>query len=171
MKIVATTLLPAVDRPNADRWNAARSRQNCDCLASRGQNIEIWEKWFFPPISARYYATFKPNLYICWSIPLRWIHETRLQELCFDILFYKDTLVVWLIPTSWCLVPLSNHYPVKLVFVFPFNLKKSVLSLENKWIVFITSLQAGRFSQAHIQDSYGSLSWLSPTVERRIEFE
>ena len=28
MKIVATTSLPAVDRPNADRWNAARSRQN-----------------------------------------------------------------------------------------------------------------------------------------------
>ena len=27
MKIVATTALPAVDRPNADRWNAARSRQ------------------------------------------------------------------------------------------------------------------------------------------------
>ena len=28
MKIVATTSLPAVDRPNADRWNTARSRQN-----------------------------------------------------------------------------------------------------------------------------------------------
>ena len=28
MKIVATTSLPAVDRPNADRWNDARSRQN-----------------------------------------------------------------------------------------------------------------------------------------------
>ena len=27
MKKVATTSLPAVDRPNADRWNAARSRQ------------------------------------------------------------------------------------------------------------------------------------------------
>ena len=27
MKIVATKSLPAVDRPNADRWNAARSRQ------------------------------------------------------------------------------------------------------------------------------------------------
>ena len=25
--LVATTSLPAVDRPNADRWNAARSRQ------------------------------------------------------------------------------------------------------------------------------------------------
>ena len=28
MEIVATTSLPAVDRPNADRWNAAHSRQN-----------------------------------------------------------------------------------------------------------------------------------------------
>ena len=28
MKIVATTSLPAVGRPNANRWNAARSRQN-----------------------------------------------------------------------------------------------------------------------------------------------
>ena len=27
-KEVATTSLPAVDRPNADRWNAARSCQN-----------------------------------------------------------------------------------------------------------------------------------------------
>jgi len=27
MKIVATTSLPAVDRPNADHWNTARSRQ------------------------------------------------------------------------------------------------------------------------------------------------
>ena len=27
MKIVATMSLPAVDRQNADRWNAARSRQ------------------------------------------------------------------------------------------------------------------------------------------------
>ena len=27
MKIVATTSLPAVNRPNVDRWNAARSRQ------------------------------------------------------------------------------------------------------------------------------------------------
>ena len=27
--LVATTSLPAVDRPNADRWNAARSRQHC----------------------------------------------------------------------------------------------------------------------------------------------
>ena len=27
MEIVATTSLPAVDRPNADSWNAARSCQ------------------------------------------------------------------------------------------------------------------------------------------------
>ena len=30
MKIVATTSLPAVDHPDADRWNAARSCQNRD---------------------------------------------------------------------------------------------------------------------------------------------
>ena len=44
--------------------------QNWSRLASRGQNIEIWEKWFFAPISAHNYATFKPNLYLCWSLPL-----------------------------------------------------------------------------------------------------
>ena len=32
MKIVATTSLPAVDRPNADHWNAARSRQYCNMI-------------------------------------------------------------------------------------------------------------------------------------------
>ena len=32
MKIVATTSLPAVDPPNADRWNAARSRQKLSGL-------------------------------------------------------------------------------------------------------------------------------------------
>ena len=37
MKIVATMSLPAVDRPNADRWNAARSRQNSwlACMLSK----------------------------------------------------------------------------------------------------------------------------------------
>ena len=36
MKIVATTSLPAVDRPNADRWNAARSRQK---YGEKGEKI------------------------------------------------------------------------------------------------------------------------------------
>ena len=35
MKIVATTSLPAVDRPNADRWNAAGSRQKNTSLAAK----------------------------------------------------------------------------------------------------------------------------------------
>ena len=35
MKIVATTSLLAVDRPNTDRWNAARSRQKWK-MAARG---------------------------------------------------------------------------------------------------------------------------------------
>ena len=32
--LVATTSLPAVDRPNADRWNAARSCQNIPIIGS-----------------------------------------------------------------------------------------------------------------------------------------
>ena len=45
--------------------------QNLYRLASRGQNIELWGKSFYLPISAHNYATFKPNLYLCWSPPLR----------------------------------------------------------------------------------------------------
>ena len=41
MKIVVTTLLPAIDHPNADRWNAVRSRQytltHCTQCTLRGQ--------------------------------------------------------------------------------------------------------------------------------------
>ena len=33
MKIVATTSLPAVDHPNADRWHAARSHQKTKSLS------------------------------------------------------------------------------------------------------------------------------------------
>ena len=36
MKIVATTLLPAVDRPNADPWNAERS-----CQLKRTDKIDM----------------------------------------------------------------------------------------------------------------------------------
>ena len=36
MKIVATMSLPAVDRPNADRWNAARSRHSKHFATSVG---------------------------------------------------------------------------------------------------------------------------------------
>ena len=39
MKIVATTSLPAVDRPNANRWNAARSCQ-----------LVLTEKLSHPPL-------------------------------------------------------------------------------------------------------------------------
>ena len=41
MKIVATTSLPAVDRPNADRWNAARSRQYLQETSVSGQGVVI----------------------------------------------------------------------------------------------------------------------------------
>ena len=40
MKIVATTSLPAVDRPNADCWNAAHLRQNKENRKNR-ENKEI----------------------------------------------------------------------------------------------------------------------------------
>ena len=40
MKIVATTSLPAVDCLNADRWNAARSRQNCQGLQFADQQSQ-----------------------------------------------------------------------------------------------------------------------------------
>jgi len=45
MKIVATTSLPAVDRPNADRWNAARSRQFKTRLGSAQENIHFMWWW------------------------------------------------------------------------------------------------------------------------------
>ena len=43
MKIVATTSLPAVDRPNADRWNAARANKvawsfNCQAQGNCSAN-------------------------------------------------------------------------------------------------------------------------------------
>ena len=41
MEIVATTSLPAVDRPNADRWNAARSRQFLEAVASLGLVVSL----------------------------------------------------------------------------------------------------------------------------------
>ena len=44
MKIVATTSLPAVDRPNADRWNAARSRQNSMKGSGEGNRHVIFHK-------------------------------------------------------------------------------------------------------------------------------
>ena len=57
MKIVATTSLPAVDRPNADRWSAARSRQkHVKALAQQGNFLflaameyedAIWKSYMF----------------------------------------------------------------------------------------------------------------------------
>ena len=40
MIIVATTSLPAVDRPNADRWNPARSYQQSDIRRPSSLAIE-----------------------------------------------------------------------------------------------------------------------------------
>ena len=38
--------------------------QNLNRLASGSQNMEFWVKIFLAPISAYYYATFEPNLYL-----------------------------------------------------------------------------------------------------------
>ena len=48
MKIVATTSLPAVDCLNADRWNAARSRQKykkCTLSKQRKQGEHNFDKF------------------------------------------------------------------------------------------------------------------------------
>ena len=64
MKIVATMSLPAVDRPKADRWNAARSRQK-HCIYSP---IHVMHTMisscseFFDPVSK--FATLEIELYI-----------------------------------------------------------------------------------------------------------
>ena len=41
MIIVGTTSVPAVDRPNGDRWNAARSCQNDEAESKRIMNRQI----------------------------------------------------------------------------------------------------------------------------------
>ena len=45
MKIVATTSLPAVDRQNADRWNAARSCQNQDTRRKK-TFLQLWDSFY-----------------------------------------------------------------------------------------------------------------------------
>ena len=61
---------------------------------------------FFPPILAHNYATFKPNLYLCWSVPLRKckvcfekisnkvsrVFQQWLMKFCFAILFCMDLI-------------------------------------------------------------------------------
>ena len=47
MEIVTTTSLPAVDHPNADRWNAARSCQKYDFFEDVTW-IDKLQKYFFP---------------------------------------------------------------------------------------------------------------------------
>ena len=44
MKIVATTSLPAVDRPNADRWNAAHSRQYLKLQLSFRKAMSVFQQ-------------------------------------------------------------------------------------------------------------------------------
>ena len=49
MKIVATTSLPAVDGPNADRWNAARSLQNLFKLNTFDLSLVNFRRHIFRP--------------------------------------------------------------------------------------------------------------------------
>ena len=53
--------------------------QNLNRLASGSQNMEFWVKIFLAPISAYYYATFEPNLYLWWSVPKVMSNEDRIQ--------------------------------------------------------------------------------------------
>ena len=52
MKKVATTSLPAVDPPNADRWNAARSRQLLPLLLSALRHNGCWNLFWGSNITA-----------------------------------------------------------------------------------------------------------------------
>ena len=46
MIIVATTSLPAVDRPNANRWNAARSCQKNNQVEEHDNAITLVKMFF-----------------------------------------------------------------------------------------------------------------------------
>ena len=48
---MATTSLPAVDHPNADRWNAARSRQKL-LRTPRGRHLSRHRRPFWGPLAA-----------------------------------------------------------------------------------------------------------------------
>ena len=57
MKIVATTSLPAVDRPNADRWNAVRSHQkNPMERGCNESNFSIWVRRIYANMLFKYHV-------------------------------------------------------------------------------------------------------------------
>ena len=69
MKIVATTSLPAVDCPNADRWNAARSRQYVGVISV----LRMRFTWDLSQISV-------------WCFGYTWdMHEICLRYACDDL--------------------------------------------------------------------------------------
>ena len=119
MIIVATTSLPAVDCPYADRWNAARSCQkHIKRIAARPgddttttftlpKHIESWNKicQFFTAISQKYFplniktlpvwvqAKFAFDLYCHSSLPDHWVWKTAQRKedlLCPERHSYKS---------------------------------------------------------------------------------
>ena len=70
MKIVATTLLPAVDRPNADRWNADHSRQ---LYLELPNVLQVSRKIVFrsaSEVSARRWALVDPKVFSIQNISM-----------------------------------------------------------------------------------------------------
>ena len=63
-------------------------------LASGGQNIEFSEKWYFAAISVQKYTTFKPNLYLCWSVPLSYV---RLSWVVVELGFWQKVQIFCII--------------------------------------------------------------------------
>ena len=107
MKIVATMSLPAVDRQNADRWNAARSRQYNKSIKwvarlNQANWIEACTSWLIPS---------SPDSHInCLSFcPSRSLHVSTQsqQQNCqpFNLEnFWVKTNVDWVCPennTQW----------------------------------------------------------------------
>ena len=68
MIIVATTSLPAFDRPNADRWNAARS---CQFLLQKLFEMEIWNAYTLCNKDLKRY------LFLCLKLPSNKVSPLR----------------------------------------------------------------------------------------------
>ena len=83
MKIVATTSLPAVDRPNADRWNAARSRQYFDHRLSISilVDLSLFVRSLCPPspcmssLSMKYGWIGMPMLILCNHVVISFLFQ------------------------------------------------------------------------------------------------
>ena len=90
MKIVATTSLPAVDRPNADRWNAARSRQLYVVLG-----LEC--SWGGPSVFREHARTAREFFQLCCITNQTW------KKPSYQILFLANAYNLGLRKVSSCL--------------------------------------------------------------------